>query len=63
LDLEAYESARRVLGTRGYRDTVNRALAEVARLEALRRAAALVRRSGANLVTPEELEALRKPRV
>ena len=63
LDVAAYERARRVLGTRGYRDTVNRALTEVARLEALRRAAALVRGGGANVVTPDDLEALRKPRV
>lgn len=63
LDLAAYERARAVLGTRGYRDTVNRALSEVGRLKALRQAAELVREGRVNMVTPDDLETLRTPRV
>lgn len=63
IEVEAYEEARRLLGTRGYRDTVNGALREVARIAALRRAADLIRNGGLNLVTPEDLEVMRRPRV
>ena len=63
IEVEAYEEARRLLGTRGYRDTVNGALHEVARIVALRHAADLVRRGGLNVATPEDLEIMRRPRV
>jgi Arc/MetJ family transcription regulator len=62
IDLEAFEGARRVLGTRGYRETVNEALREVDRRDRLQRAAAAVRAGGLNLITPEDLEELRKAR-
>ena len=62
IELDAYEQARSVLGTRGYRDTINRALREVARLAALRRAADLVREGNLNLIAPEELATMRQPR-
>jgi Arc/MetJ family transcription regulator len=62
IDLDLYEEARAVLGTRGYRDTIEAALRETARRERLRRAADLIRSGALNLVTPEELEALRRPR-
>jgi predicted O-methyltransferase YrrM len=63
IDVEAFERAREVLGTRGYRDTIDRALREVDRREALRRAAALVRGGGLrklNVVQPEDLPKLRR---
>ena len=62
IELDAYEQARRALGTRGYRDTINEALREVGRRAALRRAAELVREGGLNLITPDELAAIRAPR-
>ena len=62
LEVEAFERARRVLGTRGYRDTINQALREVGRRAALRRAADLIREGGMNLAAPEDLPELRKPR-
>ena len=62
VEVDALEAARRVLGTRGYRDTINEALREVARMAALRRAAELVRTGGLNLVTPDELVEMRRPR-
>jgi predicted O-methyltransferase YrrM len=60
IELDAYERARELLGTRGYRDTINEALREVSRLDALRRGADLIRQGGLGVVTPEELDALRK---
>lgn len=62
IDVDAYDHARRVLGTRGYRDTINEALREVTRVSALRHGADLIRRGGLGLVTPGELAELRKPR-
>ena len=63
IDVDAFEEAREVLGTKGYRDTVNEALREVVRFEKLRRGAELIR-SGADLgfPTPEELHELRHRR-
>ena len=60
IDLEAFERARLVLGTRGYRDTIDTALREVDRLAALRRGAVLIRTGGLGLVAPEDLAELRK---
>jgi Arc/MetJ family transcription regulator len=62
LDVDAYERARRALGTRGYKDTVNEALNAVDRASRLRRGAELIRAGGLNIVTPEDLEGLRRPR-
>ncbi len=62
IDREAFEGARRELGTRGYRDTVNGALNEVVRRAALRRGADLIRSGELNLATPEDIEELRRPR-
>ena len=63
IEVDAFERARIVLGTKGYRDTVNGALRDVARIAKLRRAAELIR-SGADLglATPEEAEAIRRNR-
>lgn len=62
IDLDELERAQNVLGTRTTRDTVNRALREVNRQAALRRAAALVRQGGLDIVEPEELTELRRDR-
>ncbi len=60
IDIDAYNWARRTLGTRGYRDTINEALREVTRVATLRHGAHLIRRGGLNLETPAELGELRK---
>lgn len=63
IDVDAFERAREVLGTRGYRDTIDRALREVDRREALRHAAAVIRSGGLrklNVVRPEDLPKLRR---
>lgn len=62
IDLDAYEGARRALGTTGFRDTVNEALRAVDRRAKLQRAAAAIRAGGLNLVTPEDLQELRTSR-
>jgi predicted O-methyltransferase YrrM len=62
LDVDELRRAKHNLGTRTTRDTVNQALHEVNRLHALRRAADLIRAGGLNLVQPEDLEDLRRPR-
>ena len=62
IDVGAYNEARRALGTRGYRDTVNEALREVTRVVALRRGADLIRQGGLNVIAPDELAELRKTR-
>ena len=63
IDVELFEAAKAALGTTGYRSTVNEALREVARMAALRRAAAAVRAGGLNLVSPEDIAVMRRPRV
>ncbi len=62
IDVPAFEGARSALGTRGYRDTVNEALVAVSRAAELRRGADLIRSGGLNLVQPEDLAELRRPR-
>lgn len=59
LDLTELEQAKHVLGTKTKRETVNRALREVNRMAALRRAADLIRAGGLNIVRPEDLAELR----
>jgi Arc/MetJ family transcription regulator len=63
IDAGAFEEAREILGTSGYKQTVNEALRVVARNEQLRRGAALIRNGGVDLITPEELAEKRAPRV
>lgn len=63
LDVDELESAREILGTKTTKETVNRALREVTRAAALRRAAALVRQGDLNIVQPEDLPELRRPRI
>jgi Arc/MetJ family transcription regulator len=63
IDVEVFERARAALGTRGYRDTIDLALREVDRRDALRRAATLIRGGGLrelNIVRPEDLPKLRR---
>ena len=62
IDLDAYDSAREALGTRGYKDTVNAALREVARGKALEEVAERIRQGRFSAPTPEELVEMRKPR-
>jgi hypothetical protein len=62
LDLVELRRAKRTLGTKTTRDTVNRALREVNRQADLRAAAALVRARGLNIVQPEDLSELRRSR-
>ena len=62
IEVPVFEEAREVLGTKGYRQTVNEALRVVSRRERLRRGAERIRSGALSLPTPEELEELRKPR-
>lgn len=62
LDLEELKQAQIVLGTKTARETVNRALHAVNEQAALDRAAALVRQGGLNIIEPEDLVELRRPR-
>jgi Arc/MetJ family transcription regulator len=60
LDLDELKRAQGVLGTKTVRETVNEALRAVNRQAALRRAAALVREGGLDIVRPEDLPELRR---
>ena len=62
IEVPAFESAREVLGTSGYKETVNEALRAVGRGEQLHRGAALIRAGMLDLVSPAELEEQRRPR-
>ena len=59
LDMDELTRASEVLGTKTKRETVNRALREVNRMAALKRAASLVRQGDLNIVRPEDLPGLR----
>lgn len=63
IELPAFEGAREVLGTSGYKETVNEALRVVSRGEQLRRGAERIRAGALGLVSPEELREQRRPRV
>lgn len=62
IDLDSYSKARESLGTRGYKDTVNAALRQVARDHALRKAAERIREGGHPAPEPEQLTVLRSRR-
>lgn len=51
-----------MLGTKGYKETVNEALRVVSRGEQLRRGAAWIRAGDLGVITPEELREQRGPR-
>lgn len=63
IDVPAFNGARDVLGTDGYKETINGALRAVSQSERLRRGAALIRSGEIGLTTPEELAEMRRPRV
>lgn len=62
IEVEPYERARTVLGTKGYKDTINEALRRVERAERLRCGAEAILGERHSVVTPEELEEMRRPR-
>ena len=63
IEVDVFDEARGVLGTSGYRDTVNEAMREVVRLHKLRRLADRIRRGElVGVPTPEELHELRHRR-
>jgi len=62
IELDALEEAKVVLGTSGYRDTINGALREVARIQKLRRLADRIRSGDLDLLTPEEARRIRQNR-
>ena len=63
IDTDALSSAEAILGTRGIKETVNRALEEVARRAALERAAAYVLAGSLHLPDEETWAAWREPRM
>ena len=63
IEVPAFESARKVLGTAGYKETVNQALKVVSRGEQLHRGASLIRAGKLGLITPSELDEQRRLRV
>jgi hypothetical protein len=63
IEISAFEEAREVLGTSGYKETLNEALRTVSRNEKLRRGAALIRSGQYGAITPEQLVELRRPRI
>jgi hypothetical protein len=63
IEVPAFEGARSVLGTRGYKETVNEALRVVSRGEQLRRGAAQIRSGALGLPTPGELREQRRARI
>lgn len=62
IDVAAFEGAREALGTVGYKQTINESLRAVSRSERLRRGAALIRSGELDLLTPEQLAEMRRPR-
>jgi Arc/MetJ family transcription regulator len=62
IDAEALDRARQALGTRGLKETVNAALRQVGREDALARAGQRIRDGRIPGPTPEELADMRKPR-
>jgi hypothetical protein len=63
IEVPAFEGARQVLGTTGYKATVNEALRVVSRGEQLRRGAAQIRDGQLGVITTEELREQRSRRV
>lgn len=62
IDSEALASAKAILGTRSIKDTVNSALREVARRDALERAARYVADGALHVPSEDMLAAWRAPR-
>lgn len=62
IDAAALDEASAILGTSGFKQTVNEALREVGRTDRLRRGAALIRSGELGLIAPDELAEQRRPR-
>jgi hypothetical protein len=62
LDMQRVRRVQKMLGTKTMRETIDKALDEVERHEALRRGADVIRKGGLNLARPEDLPRLRKVR-
>ena len=60
LDTRVLDRARELLGTTTIRETVDRALREVDRVEALRRGADLILAGDPDFITPDELDRIRR---
>lgn len=63
IDLRELDAAKKTLGTRTTRDTINSALRRVNRHARLARSAALIAAGELDVISPEELDALRQVRV
>ena len=63
LDVEELDRAKQTLGTVTTRETIDAALRAVNRQAALARAADVIRSGDFEVVSPEELAALRRPRI
>jgi Arc/MetJ family transcription regulator len=61
LDMALVQRAQKALGTKTIRETIDEALREVDRRDALRRGAEMIDEGGLNLATPEDLAQLRRP--
>ena len=63
IELDVFQEARALLGTTGYRDTINSAMREIVRLHKLRLLADRIRAGElTGFPTPEELQELRHRR-
>jgi Arc/MetJ family transcription regulator len=60
VDVTELAEAKRTLGTRTTRDTINNALRQVNRQARLARAAALIAGGELDVISPDELKALRR---
>ena len=62
LDMRKVRRVQKMLGTKTMRETIDKALHEVERHEALRRGADVLRKGGLNIVRPDDLPKLRQVR-
>lgn len=60
---EAYEQAKEILGTSGYKETINAALTEVVRRKKLQETVEYIRSAGKIAPSPEELYEMRHKRI
>ena len=63
VDLTELAAAKKTLGTRTTRDTINSALRQVNRHARLARSAALIAAGDLDVISPDELKALRQVKV
>ena len=63
VDVDVFEAARDVLGTKGFRDTIDAALRDVVRRQRLRAGADLIRGGDLALARPDDLAGLRRSRL